>query len=290
MSLKDVFKQKRVFSLEVFPPKRDGDLSKIYSTISELTDVHPDFISVTYGAGGSDNCATTIEIARAIQDKYHIASVAHLPAIGLKRADVDAILERLKLANVTNILALRGDKPQDRELPEGDFKYASDLVAYIRTKGDFDISGACYPETHAEAKSSVDDIKHLKIKVDAGATHLISQLFFDNERFYEFREKCELAGINVPIEAGIMPVLNSRQIQRMATLCKAYLPKKFLKIMSRYENKPEAMRDAGIAYSIDQIVDLVTNEVDGIHLYTMNNAYTAKRIYEAVHNLISIDD
>lgn len=288
MSLQDVFKHKRVFSLEVFPPRRDGDLGRIYATIAALRELSPDFISVTYGAGGSDNCHTTIEIARSIQEQHGIPSVAHLPAIGLRRGEVDAILERLRAARIDNILALRGDRPADRELPPGDFDHASDLITYIRERGDFDIAAACYPETHSEARSSVEDIRNLKIKVDAGASHLISQLFFDNECFYAFREKCELAGISVPIEAGIMPVTNTRQIQRMATLCKAYLPRKFQRIMSRYEHHPEALRDAGIAYSIDQIVDLITNGADGIHLYTMNNADTARRIHAAVRGLLDI--
>lgn len=291
MNLTDVFKKKRVFSVEVFPPKRDGDLNRIYDTIAALKQVNPDFISVTYGAGGSDGCRTGIEIVQAIQDRWGITGVAHLPAFGLSRADVDAVLERYRKANISNILALRGDRPAGKEtLPPGDFPHASDLVAYIKTHGDFDICGACYPEVHPEAPSAVADIRNLKKKVDAGASHLITQLFFENEHFYRFREKCELAGISVPIEAGIMPVINSRQIQRMASLCGAFLPKKFLKIMHRYENKPEALRDAGIAYAVDQIVDLVTNGVDGIHLYTMNRAYTAEKIYEAVHNLINIDD
>ena len=290
MSLTDVIKSKRVFSVEVFPPKRDGDLNKIFQTIAELKRTNPDFISVTYGAGGSDGCRKSIEIVQAIQDRYGIAGIAHLPAIGLKRADVDAVLERYRAADITNILALRGDVPLGREIGPGDFPHASDLITYLHSKGNFDIGAACYPETHPEAANAVEDIRNLKIKVDAGATHLISQLFFDNTHFYDFREKCELAGINVPIEAGIMPVVNSKQIQRMVSLCGAYLPEKFLKIMNRYENKPEALRDAGIAYSIDQIVDLVTNGVDGIHLYAMNNSQNACKIYEAVHNLINIDD
>lgn len=290
MSLRDVFKQKRVFSLEIFPPKRNGDLGKIYATIEALARLRPDFISVTYGAGGCGSCGASIEIAKAIRERHHIRSIAHLPAMGLKASDVDVILLKLKEAGITNILALRGDRPQNPDFKPGDFRYASELITYIRSRGDFEISAACYPETHIEARSAVEDIRNLKLKVDAGAQHLISQLFFDNELFYAFREKCAIAGIEVPIEAGIMPVVNVKQIQRMVTLCKVSLPKKFLRIMSRYENKPEALRDAGIAYSIDQIVDLITNGADGIHLYTMNNASTALRIYEAVHNLISIDD
>ena len=159
-------------------------------------------------------------------------------------------------------------------------------MTFIKSKGDFDIAGACYPEGHAETENMVDDILNLRKKVEAGADHLISQLFFDNHMFYEFREKAAIAGINVPIEAGIMPVTNKSQIERMVSMCGASLPSKFSKIMQRYENNPEALRDAGIAYAVDQIVDLVSNGVDGIHLYTMNNAYVASKISEAVTSII----
>ncbi|MDE6664830.1 MAG: methylenetetrahydrofolate reductase, partial [Ruminococcus sp.] len=170
--------------------------------------------------------------------------------------------------------------------PKTDFLHASDLITYIKSKGDFDIAGACYPECHPDADSLVDDIINLKKKVEAGATHLISQLFFDNSSFYEFREKTAIAGIDVPIEAGIMPVVNKNQIERMVTTCGASLPRKFVRIMQKYENNPEALRDAGIAYAVNQIVDLVASGVDGIHLYTMNNAYVARKISEAVSGII----
>ncbi|MDE5793063.1 MAG: methylenetetrahydrofolate reductase, partial [Oscillospiraceae bacterium] len=179
----------------------------------------------------------------------------------------------------------RGDKSPDR--PEKtDFKYASDLIQFIKTQGDFEIYGACYPETHPEAISATADLRNLKHKVDIGAKHLISQLFFENENFYQFREKCEIIGIHVPIEAGIMPVVNASQIQRMVSLCGASLPRKFTVMMQRFGHSPEAIRDAGIAYAVDQIVDLVANGVDGIHLYTMNNPYVAKRITEAVSGIL----
>ena len=193
-------------------------------------------------------------------------------------------LEEMKSANIENILALRGDRNPDFE-PAGDFHYASDLVSFIKEHSDMNVIGACYPECHPECDSIVDDIKHLKDKVDAGCSQLITQLFFDNSTFYDFREKTAIAGINVPIEAGIMPVTNKKQILRMTTLCHATLPKKFLKIMDKYENDPIAMRDAGIAYAVSQIVDLIANDVDGIHLYTMNNPYIAEKICEAVKSL-----
>ncbi|MEF9922689.1 MAG: methylenetetrahydrofolate reductase, partial [Anaerovoracaceae bacterium] len=193
---------------------------------------------------------------------------------------------RLRENNVENILALRGDLVPE-VAPKDEFEHASDLITFIKESDyDFGISGACYPEGHMDSKNRIEDIINLKKKVDAGAEHLISQLFFDNNVFYDFVEKARIAGITVPIEAGIMPVINKKQIERMVSLCGASLPSKFTKMMQRYENKPDAMRDAGIAYAINQIVDLVSNGVDGVHLYTMNNPYIAKKISESVSSLL----
>jgi methylenetetrahydrofolate reductase (NADPH) len=279
----ELFKNKTTLSFEVFPPKSDTPIDSIYSTIDGLAHLNPDFISVTYGAGGNGSNAT-IGICEMIKEKYSIEPVAHLACINLTREKVLFELAQMKAAGIENILALRGDINPNIP-PHNDFKYASELIELIKNQGDFNIVGACYPETHPEAPSSVDDIKHLKEKVDAGCSQLISQLFFDNEDFYAFREKAAIAGIDVPIEAGIMPVTNPKTIARMASLCHARLPKKFLTIMSKYENDPIAMRDAGIAYAVSQIVDLIANDVDGIHLYTMNNPYIASKICEAVQSL-----
>lgn len=286
MKISDIFKEdKQVFSFEVFPPKKDGNIDSIYNTLSELHELKPDFISVTYGAGGREaGNSKTCEIASIIKEKYNITAVAHLTCVNSTFAEVDAELENLKRHGIENILALRGDIIPDIER-KNDFKHASDLVAYIKERGNFNISGACYPEGHGDCSDMVTDIRNLKIKVDAGVTHLMSQLFFDNDKFYEFIEKCRIAGINVPIEAGIMPVTNKKQIERMVTMCGASLPQKFVKVLQKFGDSPDALRDAGIAYAVDQIVDLVSNGVDGIHLYTMNNPYVAKKIYESVKNL-----
>lgn len=284
MKTVEFFKKKTVLSYEVFPPKRTSPVNTIYDTLSELKELSPDFISVTYGAGGGENNNQTFEIASAIKS-YGIESVFHLPCIGLTKEDVSAKLKELKRAGIENILALRGDVPSEGCI-QGDFRYASDLIAFIKSQGDFNILAACYPEGHIEAESKLEDIRNLKRKVDAGANHLVTQLFFDNEFFYSFIERCQLADINVPIEAGIMPVINKKQIERMASLCGVTVPKKFVTMMERYENNPIAMRDAGIAYAIDQIVDLTAQGVDGIHLYTMNNPYIARKIHEAIHSLI----
>jgi methylenetetrahydrofolate reductase (NADPH) len=279
----DIFKQKTTLSFEVFPPKSDTPINSIYSTIDGLAPLKPDFISVTYGAGGSGSNAT-IGICEMIKEKYGIEPVAHLACINLTKEKVLFELAQMRAAGIENILALRGDINPNIP-PHEDFRYAAELIELIKESGDFNILGACYPECHPEAPNMVEDIRHLKEKVDAGCSQLISQLFFDNEDFYAFREKAAIAGIDVPIEAGIMPVTNPKTIARMATLCHAKLPKKFLTIMSKYENDPIAMRDAGIAYAVSQIVDLIANDVDGIHLYTMNNPYIATKICSAVQSL-----
>lgn len=285
MKTAELFKHKTVLSLEVFPPKRTTPIDTIYQTLDELKGITPDFISVTYGAGGSANSCATINIASSIKQRYGIESVAHMPCLNLTKEDVLLILEQLKEQRIENILALRGDRVPGVE-PAGDFRYATDLVKFIKAHGDFNIIGACYPEGHQESDDLVNDIHYLKDKVDAGVSQLITQLFFDNEYFYRFRERMALAGIHVPVEAGIMPVVNKKQIERMVSLCGVKLPKKFISMMDRYGDDPAAMRDAGIAYAVDQIVDLAAHGVDGIHLYTMNNAYIANKIYESVFRLM----
>ena len=278
MRLAQLFGQGRtVFSCEVFPPKRDMPVDSIYTTLDGLKDIRPDFISVTFGAGGSQVNQTTHEIASIIQNRYHIPAMAHLTCVAAGRAEVDHLLAQLKGDGVENVLALRGDVNPDIP-PKTDFAHASDLVAYIHARGDFGLSAACYPEGHLESPDLVSDIRHLKEKVDAGAQHLVSQLFFDNEDFFRFLERARIAGINVPIEAGIMPVLSQNSIRRMVSMCGASMPRKLTRILAKYGDHPEALREAGIAYAIDQISDLIAGGVDGIHLYTMNNPDVAKQI------------
>lgn len=286
MEISSLFKKdKAVLSFEVFPPKKTSSIDTIYNTLGELKDLSPDFISVTYGAGGSAANLITSEIASLIKHEYKIETMAHLTCVNSSKKDIDEQLAIFKQKDITNILALRGDINPDLE-PKKDFLYASDLVSYIKAKGDFHVSGACYPEGHVETEDIVSDIHNLKLKVDAGATHLVSQLFFDNQKFYDFKEKTMLAGINVPIQAGIMPVVSKTQIERMVSLCGASLPSTFTKMMQKYDNKPEALKEAGIAYAISQIIDLLSNGVDGIHLYTMNNPVVAKKITDSIKNLL----
>ena len=286
MKIKSLFdNDKTVFSFEVFPPKKDSPIESVFVKLEEICALRPDFISVTYGAGGSGGHSRTVDIASKIKHDFKVESVAHLTCVNSTKQMIDETLADFRAHGIENILALRGDYVDGVE-PQKDFRYASELVAYIRQNGDFDVSGACYPETHIDAENEVEDVLNLKKKVDAGVEHLISQLFFDNALFYRFIERTKIAGINVPIEAGIMPVTNKRQIERMVSLCGASLPAKFVKMMQKYESKPEALRDAGIAYAVEQIVDLLANGVDGIHLYTMNNPYIAEKITRAVENLL----
>ena len=276
---------KRTFSLEIFPPKRTSPIETIYRTLDGLRSIQPDFISVTYGAGGSQNAGNTLDIVSKVQNEYQIPAVAHLPGLHLSKDEVVQILERFSNAGVRDILALRGDPVDGAPMPS-DFPYAADLIRFIKGIGDFHVNAACYPETHPSAVSEADDLRHLKEKVDAGAERLITQLFFDNDKFYRFRDITDALGIQVPIEAGIMPVTNKKQIERMVSICRVHLPKKFVRLIDRFGDNPVAMRDAGIAYAVNQIVDLLIAGVSGIHLYTMNNPYVAQEIYTRVVTLI----
>jgi methylenetetrahydrofolate reductase (NADPH) len=286
MKTSEFFKTKKVLSFEIFPPKRTAPVDTIYETVAQLRDLAPDFISVTYGAGGSENNTETLRIARAVKSDYGIESVAHLPSVNLTRSAALDLLNELKAAGIENILALRGDISPDFE-PKKEFHYASDLVSFIKENGDFHVIGAAYPEVHRECASSEDDIRNLKAKVDAGAEQLITQLFFDNGAFYAFRERAARAGIEVPIQAGIMPITNKNQLERMATLCGASIPGKLRSLLDSYDDNPDGLLDAGIAYAIEQIDDLMAQGTDGIHLYTMNNPEVARRIHASTHGLFT---
>ncbi len=286
MIIENLFAEKKpVLSFEIFPPKKEAELKNIDETLRLLSGLQPDFISVTFGAGGSGADNKTLELASRIKREYGIEPLVHLTCISYSREGIRGILERMEEAGLKNVLALRGDKNPQAPVKE-DFQYASELVAFIREQGDFHISGACYPEVHLEAADGVADIRNLKKKVEAGAGHLISQLFFDNEIFYDFQEKLKIAGIDVPVEAGIMPVTNRSQIERMVNICGATLPKKFERILHKYDENKDALFDAGMAYAVNQIVDLIANGVDGIHIYSMNNPKVTERICDGIRNLI----
>jgi len=290
MLIKDLFTSKKpVISFEIFPPQKDSSIESIYKTIDALAPLRPDYISVTYGAGGSSASRNkTVEIASIIKNKYDIEALAHLTCISSTKDEVDYILKQLKESNIENVLALRGDFPQDPDFkfPEPlQFNHAVDLVKHIKQDNYFCVGGTCYPEGHIEASDIKSDLFNLKNKVDNGTDFLITQLFFDNNYFYNFKEKTDLMGIATPIEVGVMPVINSRQVKRIASLCGANIPEKFSKIIEKYIDKPEALKDAGIAYATEQIVDLLSSGVSGIHIYTMNNPEVAKKI---VYNISSI--
>lgn len=288
MNIKDLFDNKKtVYSLEVFPPKKAGSVETVYNTLYGLRGLPVDFISVTYGAGGSEvQKSKTAEIASLIKKEYGIEPLSHLTCVGSTKEDIEDTLRNLKEIGVQNILALRGDMPTEGE-PVMAFEHASDLAKFIK---DFDpyfnVAGACYPECHVDAASLDEDIENLKKKVDAGVTHLTTQLFFDNEIFYSFREKVEKAGITIPITAGIMPIVKRTQVERTVAMCGASIPPKFARLIAKYADSPEALNDAGLTYAIDQISDLIANDVRGIHLYTMNNVDTAKKITQATENMI----
>ena len=285
MLISDIHKEKgKSLSFEIFPPKKDEQLKNIDETLSVLCELEPDFISVTFGAGGSSNCNRTIELAKKIKNEYHVEPVVHLTCLGYSKGEIDEFSKVLKAEGINNILALRGDKNPNLE-PKDDFEHASDLISYLKKDHDFCMAGACYPECHPESDNRVNEMRNLKKKVDAGAEFLLSQLFFDNDKFYRFVDDCRIAGINVPVIPGIMPVIKAEQIKKMITMCGASLPEKFQKIISKYENSTEALFDAGMSYAISQIIDLMTNDIDGIHLYTMNNPVVARRICDGIKNL-----
>lgn len=289
MNIRQLFNEKNlVYSFEIFPPKPVFPIETVYSTIEELSVLKPDYISVTYGAGGSITNNRTAEIANFIKSKYGIEALAHLTCIGSNKEQIDYLLKDLKDKGIDNILALRGDIIENGETI-GVFKNSQDIIRYAKENSDFTVAAACYPEGHIESrdKNKNKDIEILKLKEEAGADYFISQLFFDNNYFYDFLEKVEIKGIKSPIQAGIMPVVNKNQIERIVSLCGATLPTKFIKIINKYEYDKEALRDAGIAYALEQIVDLISSGVKGIHLYTMNNPYIAKSITNGIDSILT---
>lgn len=269
-----------LFSFEVFPPTKTSGLSAIESSFAELATLSPDYISVTLGAAGSEALRrNTLHVADLLQNIHHVPAVAHLPAINFDHDEVSDFLDQLEDHGITRVLALRGDQSPDRPA-KTDFPYATDLVRFIRQRGGFSIGAACYPETHLEAESPSADLRYLKEKVDAGVDYLITQLFFDNARFFDFMEKAQHMGIHVPVQAGIIPLTNAKQIKHIAELTQVHFPAKLSQLLTRYADDADSLRAAGIDYAIEQIQALQQSGVAGIHLYTMNNPAVAKQIYE----------
>ena len=276
---------KRSVSFEVFPPKKDGEFEAAFEILDELGKLSPDFISVTYGAGGSRS-GKTVEIASYIQNKLGIDAMAHMTCVGSKRESLLEVAKALKENNVKYVLALRGDRPKDmtdEQFNSRDFAHASDMMDFLRANTDLKLAGACYPEKHFESFSMESDLNNLKRKQDAGAQFFVSQLFFDNDYYYSFLEKASKKGINIPICAGIMPITSAKQIGTTISLSGSSVPKALADIIATYGENPEDMRKAGIDYAIRQIRDLQENGVNDVHIYTMNKPKMAAEIMGAIY-------
>lgn len=272
-------------SFEVFPPKTDDLYESVLKATREVAALGPDFCSVTYGAGGSTQGYTT-EIAVDIKDQG-VPALAHLTCVNASRESLDRQLQILKNKGIENILALRGDLPAGVESTEDwEYKHASDLIQVIKDNGDFCIGGACYPEKHPEAKNLSEDIANIKRKCDAGCEFLTTQMFFDNSIFFNYLYRLREAGVTVPVIAGIMPVTNVKQVERIRSLSQAYMPKEFMALLDRFGDNPKAMRQAGLAYAIDQIVDLIASGIDNIHIYTMNKPNNAAYIQNCLSEIV----
>jgi len=277
LRISELYQQKKpVISFEIFPPKREADVESIYQVLEEMAALSPDFISVTYGAGGAGSVNKTAEIAGVIEGTHRIPAMAHLTCITSSSSRIEAQLAEMKARGVRNVLALRGDRPAGVAEASPHYLYAEDLIRAIRRDGGFCIGGACYPEGHIECEDDGLSLTHLKRKQDAGADFLISQLFFENDKYFSFLEQTVKAGITLPISAGVMPILGRPQIERMIFMCGASLPSRIVKLLHRYQDNPEDLRKAGIAYAVEQIDGLLAQGVDGVHIYTMNKPDIAR--------------
>ncbi len=283
--LQNMFEHKHTLSFEVFPPKKDGDFESAFQVMDALGALSPDFISVTYGAGGS-RAGKTVEIASYIQNTLGIDAVAHMTCVGSRKESLLQVAEALKEHNISHVLALRGDRPKDmsdEQFASRDFAHASDMMLFLKEHTDLHMGGACYPEKHYESFSMEADLNNLKRKQEAGAAYFISQLFFDNDYYYSFIEKAQKKGITVPICAGIMPITSAGQLGTTVTLSGSSIPKALAGLIASYGDNKEDMRKAGIDYAIRQIRDLQENGVGDIHIYAMNKPKTTREIVEAIY-------
>ena len=287
MKIKDILKEEKVhISFEVFPPKTDAGYESVLRATEKIAALKPAFMSVTYGAGGGTS-KNTASIASQIQDDFHVTSLAHLTCVSSTKEEVHTVIENLKEKGIENILALRGDIPADTEFPlPNHYKYASELIEDIKQQGDFCIGAACYPEGHVDTEHKKDDIRNLKKKVDCGVDFLTTQMFFDNNIFYNFLYRIREQGISIPVLPGIMPVTNGKQIARICQLSGTILPERFRAVVDCFGDNPAAMQQAGIAYATDQIVDLIANGIRNIHIYSMNKPEIAGAIMENLSEII----
>ena len=271
--------EKPSLSFEVFPPKTSDTFESVRTVTESIAALHPSYMSVTYGAGGGTS-AYTVSIAKNLQDTFGVPTLAHLSCVSSTRAQIKEQLARLQAAGLTNILALRGDIPEGLDKDNLEYRYAAQLIADIRAAGDFCIGGACYPETHPESRNSREDIRYLKEKVDAGCEFLTTQMFFDNNILYNFMYRIREAGIQVPVVAGIMPVTSAKQIKRIGGISGTALPQRFIRIVDHFGTNPAAMKQAGIAYATEQVVDLFANGIRAVHIYSMNKPDVAAAIQQ----------
>ena len=287
MKIRDILgKGNPTLSFEVFPPKTEDKYESVEKAAMEIAAKNPSFMSVTYGAGGGTS-RYTVEIAAEIQKRYGVMALAHLTCVSSTREKVHQVLKELKLRGVENVLALRGDIPQDGKV-EKDYHYASELIREIKEIGDFCIGAACYPEGHVESENKTKDIQHLQEKVEAGCDFVTTQMFFDNNILYNYLYRIREKGITVPVIAGIMPVTNVSQIRRICQMSGTYLPSRFKAIVDRFGENPAAMKQAGIAYATEQIIDLIANGVNGIHVYSMNKPDVAEKIQENLSEILNL--
>ncbi len=292
MKLTEIFsKNKYSLSFEVFPPKTSDLYDGVKSATEEIARLSPAFMSVTYGAGGGTS-KYTLDIAQNIKRDCGVESLAHLTCVSSTREGVRARIADIKAAGVENIMALRGDIPAEKmgeDRSRWDYRHAVELVREIKEAGDFCVGGACYPEVHPESVSQKEDIRYLKEKVDAGCDFLTTQMFFDNNLLYNFLYKIREAGIEVPILAGIMPITNAKQVERAIKLSGSFMPQRFKTIVDKFGHDPAAMKQAGIAYATDQIIDLFANGVTNVHVYSMNKPEVAAKIKENLSEIIGKD-
>ena len=275
-------------SFEVFPPKTESGFDSVKSATEEIAKLSPSFMSVTYGAGGGTS-KYTLDIAKNINEKYGVPSIAHLTCVSSTRETVKAQIADIRAAGIENILALRGDIPahlEGADRSSWDYKHAIELVRELRECGDFCVGGACYPEIHPESANSKEDIKYLKEKVDAGCDFLTTQMFFDNNILYSYLYKIREAGITVPVIPGIMPITNANQIERAIKLSGSFMPRRFMSLVDRFGHDPEAMKQAGIAYATDQIIDLYANGINHVHVYSMNKPDVAEKIKSNLSDIL----
>ena len=290
MKLTEMFQADTLsLSFEVFPPKTSGAFESVCHATEEIAKLHPSFMSVTYGAGGGTS-KYTLEIAKNIKENYGVPTLAHLTCVSSTRETVKAKIEQMQAAGIENVMALRGDLTPEMESSDRSmwaYRHAVDLIREIRESGaDFCIGGACYPEIHPESEDQKTDIRYLKEKVDAGCSFLTTQMFFDNNLLYNFLYKIREAGITVPVIPGVMPITNANQVERAVKLSGSFMPQRFKSLVDKFGHSPSAMKQAGIAYATDQIIDLFANGITNVHVYSMNKPDVAQKILENLSDIL----